>query len=161
MCSTPCSVEVAYDKGSMVVIKQECPNCDYCRKWSSQPLLGNIPAGNILLSGAILFCGVSYTKFLRALEMINIATISPQTFQDHATSYLQPAIWHGWRLHQKALVDQLKKNGGQLVLGGDGRADSPGHCAKYLSYTVMELRHKIIDLELIQVTSKSRCSNAS
>ena len=145
-------VEEEYCKGSMVVIKQECSHCNYCRRWYSQPLIGNTPAGNILLSGAILFCGLSYTKVLRAFESINIAAISSRTFQEHATAYLQPTIWHCWSLHQQSLLDLVKNSGAELVLGGDGRADSPGHSAKYLSYTMMELRHnKIIDLKLIQV----------
>jgi len=39
-----------------------------------------------------------------------------------------------------------------LVLGADGRNDSPGHSAKYGSYTVMESRiNKIIHVELVQV----------
>lgn len=152
VCATPCLVEEAYCKGSMVVVNQECPHCRHCRRWSSQPLIGNTPAGNLLLSGAILFCGLSYTKFLRALESIKVLTISPRTFQDHATTYLQPTIWHGWRLHQDALLEQFSRSGGKLILGGDGRADSPGHCAKYMSYTMMELtQNKIVELQLIQV----------
>lgn len=43
---------------------------------------------------------------------------------------------------------------GGLVLGGDGRNDSPGHSAKYGSYTVMEGRlNKVIHIELVQVQS--------
>ena len=39
-----------------------------------------------------------------------------------------------------------------LVLSGNGRADSPGHSAKYGSYTVIELTcNKVIDFKLVQV----------
>ncbi|ELU07532.1 hypothetical protein CAPTEDRAFT_138427, partial [Capitella teleta] len=39
----------------------------------------------------------------------------------------------------------------QCVIGGDGRADTPGHCAKYGSYTVMDLkRRQILDTQLVQ-----------
>ena len=39
-----------------------------------------------------------------------------------------------------------------LILGGDGRNDSPGHSAKYGSYTLMESRiNKVIHVELVQV----------
>ena len=38
------------------------------------------------------------------------------------------------------------------MIGGDGRADSTGHSAKYGSYTLLELKHKaILDVQLIQV----------
>ncbi|KAM9424524.1 uncharacterized protein KZ484_002582 [Pholidichthys leucotaenia] len=49
------------------------------------------------------------------------------------------------------LFRQLLSMPGGLVLGGDGRADSPGHSAKYGSYTTMELRlNKVIDIQLVQ-----------
>ena len=39
-----------------------------------------------------------------------------------------------------------------VVLGGDGRCDSPGYSAKYCSYSLMNLaNNKIIDVQLIQV----------
>ena len=49
------------------------------------------------------------------------------------------------------LVEELRRSGENLVLGGDGRADSPGHSAKYGSYTLMELQSKkVIDIEVVQ-----------
>jgi solute carrier family 8 (sodium/calcium exchanger) len=39
-----------------------------------------------------------------------------------------------------------------VVVGGDGRADSPGHCAKFGSYSIMDLqRNKVLDIQLVQV----------
>ena len=37
-------------------------------------------------------------------------------------------------------------------MGGDGRCDSPGFCAKYGTYSCMDLdTNKILDLQLVQV----------
>ena len=37
-------------------------------------------------------------------------------------------------------------------LSGDGRADSPGHSAKYGSYTVIDIScNKVMDFKLVQV----------
>lgn len=45
---------------------------------------------------------------------------------------------------------KCKKDG--LAFGGDGRADSPGHSAKYGSYTLLELSSsKVVDFQLVQV----------
>lgn len=152
VCLAACTVKVQYMKGSMMVVRQQCPRCDYERTWSSQPMVGNMPAGNILLSGAILFCGASYTKVLSVLNSMHAATISPRTFQDHATIYLQPTIWQGWITEKDYLFEKLHGMGEKVYLGGDGRADSPGHTAKYMSYTMIELRlNKIVDLQLVQV----------
>ncbi|KAI4799884.1 hypothetical protein KUCAC02_016423 [Chaenocephalus aceratus] len=45
----------------------------------------------------------------------------------------------------------LQTEGRPLVLGGDGRADSPGHCATFGTYTTMELESNVVlDLQLVQ-----------
>ena len=42
--------------------------------------------------------------------------------------------------------------GNQVILGGDGRCDSPGYCAKYGSYSCMDMdTNKILDTQLVQV----------
>ena len=57
-----------------------------------------------------------------------------------------------WHCHQLSLLSLLKSAGTKLTLGGDGRADSPGHSAKYGSYTVMDLeQHVVVDMQLVQV----------
>ena len=41
-----------------------------------------------------------------------------------------------------------------LIIGGDGRADSPGHSAKYGSYGILDLTtNKVINMQLVQVIS--------
>lgn len=38
-----------------------------------------------------------------------------------------------------------------MVLGGDARCDSMGHCAKYVSYTLIELDvNKVLTVQLVQ-----------
>jgi solute carrier family 8 (sodium/calcium exchanger) len=40
-----------------------------------------------------------------------------------------------------------------VVLGGDGRCDSPGFCAKYGAYSFMELEYNVLlHVELVQVS---------
>ena len=43
--------------GTFLKVEQRCKDCLRCRTWRSQPFIGNIPAGNLLLSSAILFSG--------------------------------------------------------------------------------------------------------
>ena len=46
----------------------------------------------------------------------------------------------------------MKDANKKLIVGGDGRADTPGHSAKYGCYTIMELEeHVILDMQLVQV----------
>ncbi|KAH3742125.1 hypothetical protein DPMN_048860 [Dreissena polymorpha] len=55
-------------------------------------------------------------------------------------------------MHQSALIERLKAKGSPLVLGGDGRCCSPGHTAKYGTYSMMDLESgKILDIQVVQV----------
>ena len=40
-----------------------------------------------------------------------------------------------WKKYQGNLLEKMKQHG-QLVVAGDGRHDSMGHCTKYCAYTV-------------------------
>ncbi|ELT91270.1 hypothetical protein CAPTEDRAFT_202386 [Capitella teleta] len=56
-----------------------------------------------------------------------------------------------WHIAEVGSAIVVKAEGEQCVIGGDGRADTPGHCAKYESYTVMDLkRRQILDTQLVQ-----------
>ncbi len=150
LCMGPCEV-TDYVKGSMISVTKTCPKCNEKLTWYSQPMVKNIPAGNLLLSASILFAGASPIKVLRVLKNANITSISDRTYCNHARDFLYPTIWHVWQEEQAELFEQLREMEDGLVLGGDGRNDSPGHCAKYGSYSVLESRiNKVIDVELVQ-----------
>lgn len=43
----------------------------------------------------------------------------------------------------------------EVIVGGDGRCDSPGHSAKYGTYSLMDAeQNKILDSQLVQVCTK-------
>ena len=72
-------------------------------------IIGNIPAGNILTSAAILYTGSLPAKALRIFTFLNCPTISTPTFFCHQSSYLQPAINVVWLRHQSMLPSKFKK----------------------------------------------------
>lgn len=138
--------------GTFLSISQECANCLLPFKWDSQPMVDRAPAGNILMSAAILLSGSLPTKVLRMLKIYGCACFSRNTFFRHQEEILQPCVFSVWKDHQSKLFKQLRQEKRPLVLGGDGRADSPGHSAKFGSYTMMELKKKaVIDIQLVQV----------
>ncbi|KAG7461343.1 hypothetical protein MATL_G00209110 [Megalops atlanticus] len=72
------------------------------------------------------------------------------TFRRLARSFIKPAIVYRWKTMQDATLEQLSQQQ-NVILGGDMRADSPGHSAKYGSYTMVDLRNNmIIDLQLVK-----------
>ena len=137
--------------GSFLCITQYCTVCKRAWSWESQPFVGTVPAGNILTSPATYvvfrcFSGKGVTN-IQKFKMI-----TPKTFFLHQAKFLQPAVLITWEKHQMVLCQSFKANKQNLALSGDGRADSPGHSAKYGSYTVMEMScNKVLDFKLVQV----------
>uniref|UniRef100_A0A8C9YFY0 Uncharacterized protein n=1 Tax=Sander lucioperca TaxID=283035 RepID=A0A8C9YFY0_SANLU len=73
-----------------------------------------------------------------------------QAFRKHAKTYLEPAIVWKWKRAQQVELQSLSQQS-KVIIGGDMRADSPGHCAKFGSYTVMNLETStVIDIQLVQ-----------
>ena len=66
-----------------------------------------------------------------------------------------PVVQKAWRKNQAEVVKQLKQTK-SVDLCGDGRCDSPGHSAKYGTYTLMdEKSNLIVEFSLVQVTEVS------
>lgn len=138
--------------GTHLKIRRECVSCGTSFEWESQPYYAATPAGNILLSASTLFAGASPTKVIRILKFFGVATITKRTFFRHQSKVLQPVIEKVWRTHQESILTRLRDLGSPLIIAGDGRADSPGHSAKYGAYTGIELKiNKIVDIQLVQV----------
>ena len=58
-----------------------------------------------------------------------------------------------WVNHQSSLLQSISSQSRNLFLSGDGRADSPGHSAKFGSYTVIDVFYnKVVDFKLVQVS---------
>ena len=138
--------------GTLLKITQFCNHCKQKYVWESQPYVGNIPAGNILTSAAILYSGALPSQALKIFKSLNCCTINGETFFRHQKKYLQPAIELLWNRQQQTILQEFKTTNTPIVVAGDGRADSPGHSAKYGSYTFLEMTcNKVVDFKLVQV----------
>ena len=136
----------------MAVVTQKCILCHEKHDWSSQPFIADKPAGNILLSAAILFCGATPTKVLRVLEHLGVSGIHLTTFHLHQRTILAPVVQRIWHQHQTTTLCRIKAAGRPISLSGDGRADSPGHCAKFGCYTLLDVNSgQVLHTELVQV----------
>lgn len=116
-------------------------------------MLNGMPAGNLLLSASILFAGALPSKTLRVFEFLGCAVITPRTFYNHQCWYLFPTVFSLWKKEQSDMIGVLQAFDEPLSLGGDGRSDSPGHSAKYGSYSLMDLEHNVVlDIQLVQAS---------
>ena len=136
--------------GSMVVMDSVCAvSEEHVFTWHSQPMEHNMPLGNLLISASILFSGSSPVKAVNIMKFSRIETFCLRTYYNIQGSFLLPAITSVWEEEQQTMLEAVD---GHMKLGGDARCCSPGHTAKYGSYTVMDLEtSKVIDVQLVQV----------
>lgn len=109
-------------------------------------MIGSIPAGNLIFSAPLLFTGLLPTKTIRFMEHMNVLSITSNTFfsiRNIICNLLYASSV--WRNFQENYFNQMAASGKALTLGGDGRADTPGHSAKYGSL------YGLLDLELMLV----------
>ena len=58
-----------------------------------------------------------------------------------------------WKNQQAEVFADFKSRESGVVLAGDGRCDSPGHCAKYCTYTLLDVNcKKVVDFKVVSVT---------
>ena len=81
-------------------------------------------AGNLLLSTAILFCGLTFIGMANMADLLNFAMLSEKQFYDLQMDYLSPVVHTTYVRQQEAIVEYLRGN--QLHLSGDGHCGSPG-----------------------------------
>ncbi|XP_044078592.1 uncharacterized protein LOC122888330 isoform X2 [Siniperca chuatsi] len=61
ICTRSCLISKTVT-GTILQVEQSCTFCEYFHQWSSQPMVKNIPAGNLELCPAVLFTGSSFVK---------------------------------------------------------------------------------------------------
>ena len=155
-CRSPVAEIKKMKEGSLLKISVICVNhCQYM--WSSHPSVSGIAAGNLLIAAAILFSGLTFNQFRQWAALLRLASISETTFYTLQRENLWPVVNEAWTIHQSQLFDELQNK--PLKLAGDGRCDSPGHTAKYGTYTMIETEtNKVVDFQLVQ---KSEVDNSA
>lgn len=139
--------------GTLVTVTQHCSNCIGSPfKWRSQPfILGKYPAGNILLSFAVLMAGASISKVLLVFKHLGLSVYEARTYFYHQNKFLFPVVLHHWKTYTTSILQGLK-SWKSLSWCGDGRFDSMGHSAKFGVYTMFcSSINKIVHFELVQV----------
>ena len=144
-------------QGTQLFVTRICKN-GHKNFWSSQPMIEGMAAGNLLLSSSILLSGSTYTKVASLADILKLKFFSERTFYSIQDKYLFPVINEFWHQEQNSVFSKLADK--DLWLSGDGRCDSPGHNAKYGTYTMIDQQtDKIVDFHVVQVTEVNN-SNA-
>lgn len=139
-------------EGGVVVISWSCGG-GHCGQWESSEVLcekgrgQKVYVNTVLLAASVLVSGNNFEKVSLLSRCLNLNFICRSTFQRVQKLYAVPAIKTLWE-DMKAAMEKVFKDE-QLVLAGDGRNDSPGFCAQYCVYSVMdEITKAIVDVEI-------------
>ena len=143
----------------MVTIAASCIN-GHTFSWLSQPIISGSAAGNLLIPASILFSGNTYKHIADFAKYLNLELIQSSHYYTTQTTILFPVVNHTYIEMQTAVLKKMKQSGSVDVCG-DGRCHSPGHSAKYGTYTLMdEKTNLIIEFSVVQVT-EATSSNAT
>ncbi|XP_044127428.1 uncharacterized protein LOC122921497 [Bufo gargarizans] len=128
--------------GSAISVYGTCARNHRQHLWQSQPKIGNVPVGNLLLSSAILCSGSSYLKTERFLNLLGVLHLDKSTYYTNQETYLYPALNQIWEDEQQRLFAQVGNM--PVCVAGDGLCDSRGRKAKYCVYSLMDVHSKKI-----------------
>ncbi|KAG1934115.1 hypothetical protein F2P79_020247 [Pimephales promelas] len=143
------------NEGSQLTLELTCAkSCSY--RWQSQPTMsGTEGIGNLLLTASVFFSGIHFAKFERFCSNMNLKTISEDTYTSLRKKFVFPVIEKTWIKEQSAVLTTMKSQE-EVVLCGDGWCDSPGHPAKYCTYTFLDAQsQKVVDFKVISCTQVS------
>ena len=103
--------------GTAVCVEQECLHCHQSFQWNSQPLiLSNYPAGNVLLSFAILVSGASISKVLLVFRHMGLSAFNIRTFFRHQSCLLLPTMGHSAKYCAYTLINCTEMKIGHFKL---------------------------------------------
>jgi len=146
--------------GGVLQVSWNCPN-NHSGYWVSSQVLcqkngQDIYSTSLLFALGLVLSGNHYDKIMLFCKFLGLNFISRQTFNRMQKHYIIPCISSFWE-DMKSEVWKVLANE-QLILCGDGRNDSPGHCAKCCVYLLMA---QFLDIVDIQVTDKRETGGVS
>ncbi|KAK7156999.1 hypothetical protein R3I94_006910 [Phoxinus phoxinus] len=125
-------------RGTGVVLEWICSFGHMVWRWNSQPTLKfGMQSGDFMLSMNVLLSGNNYRKVAMLFKFMNMGMVAESTYFRIQDSYCIEPVQEYWEATRAEVIDHLRLKDHVVVLG-DGRMDSPGHCAQYCTYTTIE-----------------------
>ena len=76
--------------------------------WQSQPMVRGMAVGNLLLSAAVLLCGLTSTSIANLADVFNLAVFSEWYFYRLQKEYLCPVVHTNYIRQQEAVIEYLR-----------------------------------------------------
>ncbi|XP_072257288.1 uncharacterized protein [Pyxicephalus adspersus] len=129
-----------YRIGSAVLVTAICSLKHEFHLWTSQPMIGRMPVGNLLISSSALCSGNNFLKVDCFFRLAGILGISQLTHNSNQNLYLFPTIDHHWKLEKKKIIRDLQSK--PIALVSDGQSKVYASRAKCCTYNFLEYHTK-------------------
>lgn len=152
-CNSTRNFHMQSVKGSVATLSWDCSN-GHKGTWVSSEVLtrsyfSNFYVNDVLICASVLLTGNNYSKFQLLCKALNAKVPEMSTFLRVQKHFTAPVIVDFWNSMKEDMISALK-NLKQHCLCGDARNDSPGFCARYCVYVLMEHFTKaVIDVEIL------------
>eukprot|EP00112_Aurelia_sp_Birch-Aquarium-sp1_P026001 Seg8953.4 transcript_id=Seg8953.4/GoldUCD/mRNA.D3Y31 product="hypothetical protein" protein_id=Seg8953.4/GoldUCD/D3Y31 len=152
LCGSDVQYDARFGKASVLVLSWSCKN-NHRGIWRSSEIIkvinnNNIYVNDIMIPAAVVLTGNNYSKFALLCQALNIKIPGEQSFLNTQKHYIAPTVFDFWKQMSTTCSNVLGNRG--LCILGDGRSDSPGHCARYCSYVVMESETgAVLDMKIV------------
>eukprot|EP00063_Salmo_salar_P012852 XP_013987687.1 PREDICTED: uncharacterized protein LOC106565277 isoform X3 [Salmo salar] len=133
-----------------ITMETECV-VGHRRKWESQTRVVKLFAGNLLLSSAVFLTGGSHSTFAETCHHLSLVSMLLRQFANQQRIYIVPEDNYMWTQHTEANLATIVDS--PCIISGDTWCDSPGHCASFGTYTILDsASHLILAQETVHVT---------
>jgi hypothetical protein len=107
---------------------------------------GRTCATDVKISTFSMLTGLRMNQTIELMKQLNLAAGSRSTLYRIQEAFVNPIIWLTWTEMQAELHEEFR--GKPLTVSGDGQFDSPGYCASYCFYTVVEKTSKKVRISV-------------
>nr|XP_055044376.1 uncharacterized protein LOC129430825 [Misgurnus anguillicaudatus] len=146
-------------RGTGVILEWQCPFGHTLWRWNSQPLMKyGMQGGDFMLAINILLSGNNYRKIAFLFKFMQMGMVAEPTFFKIQDAYCIEPVEEFWKMMRADVLNRLKEKDEVVVLG-DGRMDSPGHCAQYCTYTTIEQESRDI-VHIVSVDKRETNRNS-